>query len=182
MIWGVGTGRCGTGSLAHELGAQHEIRDWDGRRETVEPYLLAHRQVNHPVVDYRLSVCVPDILKADPDAEFIWLIREPVACIESLWYRSDMYIENDHLNRPWPGGITRLGGLMGWYEHCYAVLQRETPRDRRTIRRTEDLPEHYQNAHPAHRHAELYAEHFTEERRSIIAARLNPLYRKVLRQ
>lgn len=95
MIWVVGTGRCGTGSYAKQVGGVHEpkpaifryVHDWimgEGEEEWVLSTLMKHMVYGKPLVHNRYSLVIPQIKKVDPKAEFVWLIRKPKECIESM--------------------------------------------------------------------------------------------------
>ena len=97
MIWGIGTGRCGTHSLAADLGGLHEPRPWIGAA-AVEAYwgdatataycrevlLLRLAQDIPAVVDLHLSLLIPLICALDAQATFVWMWREPVGCVGSF--------------------------------------------------------------------------------------------------
>jgi len=106
MIWGVGTGRCGTKSLAKHLKGEHEPKPWftdrprkwydgtitvQGIRD-LENAMKARAKLDTPIiVDFKQSYIMDYIISfVDPDASFIWVIREPVACVSSMvagkWY------------------------------------------------------------------------------------------------
>jgi hypothetical protein len=98
VIWGLGTGRCGTRSLAAQLHGLHEphptlhhvveARRGDAKadarlRDAIEKRLA----LGAPAIsDWRNSFAVPWIRAVDPEPEWFWLVREPVACVTSLRY------------------------------------------------------------------------------------------------
>ena len=87
MIWGVGAFRSGTKSLASDLGALHEplprILDISDR-ETGERIIAERLAFGVPVVDSAQSWFLPEILKADREAEIVWVLRNPVEVATSL--------------------------------------------------------------------------------------------------
>lgn len=98
-VWGIGTGRCGTATLAHTCCGLHEPRPWIhevatkyywGRRdqETLEALARAltwrHRQPREVVVDLKQSLVIDLIVDIDPDAYFVWLVREPKSAVRSF--------------------------------------------------------------------------------------------------
>jgi len=118
MIWGLGTGRCGTRSLAAQYGGLHEPKPWfkeEARNYWMhgEEELLRHRikeraKLDTPlVVDFKQSWCIPLILEIDPDARFVWLIRDAVDCVNSMvagkWWS----------DRDWHG-TRRIEPRAGW--------------------------------------------------------------------
>lgn len=97
MQYIVGTGRCGTKSLARLLGGLHEpapaivaeSRDfYFGRRRSLPRLLekLARRAAlpTPAIADNRQSYVIPLILEVDFTAEFVLLVREPRTCIASM--------------------------------------------------------------------------------------------------
>lgn len=127
MIWGVGTGRCGTKSLAVLVNGEHEgfpgLGKWvamvlanepQGDPEKVKQILRHRLREGKPSVDYAQSYVMDWIEEIDPDAEFIALFREPVTCIESM-LRLEWWSETDQFGRfkprpmgAWPDDATRL--------------------------------------------------------------------------
>ena len=104
MIWGVGTGRCGTAGLAVQLGGEHERQG-----SVAELAAGGHRAV----VDPAFWRVIPSIYEADPAARFVVIYRDPVEVVESLLSVGIFRCEFDELNkvpyawnvRPpvWPG-------------------------------------------------------------------------------
>jgi len=110
MIFGCGSGRCGTRSLATQLGGLHEPEPWlkeepvqwqcDGDtdvRESLIANLTARAKKDTPIiVDLKHSYVIDLICEVDPYAEFIWMLRNPVDCISSLlnggaWTKTDWH-------------------------------------------------------------------------------------------
>lgn len=116
MIWGVGTGRCGTKSLAKELGGVHEPTPWlhdepkrwylSGNPDSpLELIIVMRAELDTPiVVDFKNSFMMRLILTIDIRAKFIWIIREPVDCIRSMmkgkWFQGGDNPGED-LIHPW---------------------------------------------------------------------------------
>ena len=102
MKWGVGTGRCGTKSLSIILGGVHEavpfIQDEaalyrDGSRDkailqTLKRKLRKHYLRGLPAVDIQFSYVIPLIVEVDPDAEFVWAIRNPKDMVASAMHKN----------------------------------------------------------------------------------------------
>jgi len=99
MIWGIGAGRCGTATYAFENGGLHEpypliveeaARYWRGERSPELLQRLEHRlraRLWAPVdlvVDLKQSLVIPAICELDPQAEFIWLLRDPESSVRSM--------------------------------------------------------------------------------------------------
>ena len=99
MIWGTGTGRCGTKSLAKDLGGLHEPQPWFGDlakkyyygntlspEDEQELYAIIHDRIalNTPTVDVNYSYILPLIDKLDPYAFFVFVFRHPIDCISSF--------------------------------------------------------------------------------------------------
>jgi hypothetical protein len=98
-IWGIGTGRCGTATLAITRGGAHEPKPWlfmeamkyyQGERSEEVMTILRDRlqarmrSLFNFIVDQKQSVLVPLIVEVDSEAKFVWLIREPVDCVKSM--------------------------------------------------------------------------------------------------
>lgn len=85
MIWGVGTGRCGTHTLAELLEIPHEPRPkpmvegvewWQGRRnkEEILP-IIRDRMRWGGCVDLHNVPILPLILEMDPESTIVWVWR-----------------------------------------------------------------------------------------------------------
>ncbi len=164
MIWGVGTGRCGTKSLAKSLGGIHEPQPWfqDEPKKwwlSGEPSaelaltILDRREMDTPiVVDFKHSYIMPLIKQIDPKASFVWVIREPVQCIKSMvhgkwWGETDNNGAN--LIEPYAGffwGLTRVYKCIWYYEKVNREIYKHI-KDISLIVYTEDLLEH-ENKYP----------------------------------
>lgn len=99
MIYVIGTGRCGTGSMAIKLNGLHEPNPrlhfpfrlryegfWDRtyQKWTLD-ILKARAKLNTPAIcDMYQSLFIDEISLIDPTAEFIWLIRKKDDCVESM--------------------------------------------------------------------------------------------------
>lgn len=123
----MGTGRCGTKSLAADLGGLHEPEPWFGADATAaywgdeQAIKLCRARLEYrlelgapAIVDLHHSYIMPLICDVDPDASFVWAIRQPVACIGS--FLAGNAWSGDPGNWPtlwqprrgWWGGTTRL--------------------------------------------------------------------------
>ena len=186
MIYGVGTGRCGTKSLAKSLGGLHEPKPWF----TDEPkkwylsgtynfplnrMIIERSQLRVPVVvDFKQAYMMGLILRLDITAKFIWVIRDPVSCIRSMmkgkWYAQD----EPNILEPWSGwdeGQSPLSKCIWYYrtvnEHIYKYK-----RWVKLVYFTEDLPE-WENKYPA----DITYE-FTEEELTRIHDGCDSIYKK----
>lgn len=135
MIWGIGSGRCGTKSLAKALHGEHEpqrkIKDlpakWrmgglDGSSLVdLTAYLCSLLDDNYlAVVDLRYSYMIPLIAAIDSEAEFIWVARKPFMCIGSFlngnaW--TEDWTDEDNFLSPyegWPKYFDRID-KAAWY-------------------------------------------------------------------
>lgn len=123
MIWGVGTGRCGTKSLAMQLEGEHEPKPWlehepaHYARGILSPgeelHLLANlsdrsRLITPIIVDMKHCYVMDLIEKADPDAAFIYLVRSPFDCIASFML-GGAFTEQDN-----KGNSKLQPGRPGW--------------------------------------------------------------------
>lgn len=87
MRYGIGTGRSGTLSLAREIGAVHEPHPGLTRRMRVpaaRKVIQARIDAGLPSVDRLQSFHMATIEELDPDAYFLWLVRNPTDCIRSM--------------------------------------------------------------------------------------------------
>lgn len=152
--WALGTGRCGTRSLAQQIGGIHEPQPWTrgrsvcwARNREYEDELLtvlrSRSQLETPCVScLQQSYLVPLIRAVDPNSSCVFLIRKPLTCVNAL-------------TRSWQHqrGINRIGWVAqeeDWQKaagHYLAVnsmlLARMLERfDRWTVVATEDLTVH----------------------------------------
>ena len=99
MLYGVGTGRCGTKSLAKQMGGLHEPEP-SIHHEAIDYYRTGNISANlirvikqravmdvPIIVDNKQSLVIDIICRFDKDAEFIWLIRDIKGCVESFMKR-----------------------------------------------------------------------------------------------
>lgn len=96
MIWGVGTGRCGTKSLSERLGGVHEPKPWMlehpayyrrgliGPDECIKTILGRMELGASSCVDFKQSFVMDLIVKQDKDWRFVWIIRNPMECVSSF--------------------------------------------------------------------------------------------------
>ena len=118
MIWGVGSGRCGTKSLSLELEGVHEPQPWLDDLPVMwhlhrkgEGELLSRLKMRLdeglPCVDLKQSYCIPLIKRLDPDAKFIVMFRNPILTISSL-VAGGSWTEQDH------HGTRKIYPKLGW--------------------------------------------------------------------
>ena len=136
-IFGIGTGRCGTGAVANYLRnkglpAEHErlkcLRResnwaWDGRfaaeqTQTRVDELVAGLPVEFIEVNCLTWGVIKEIHLADPRACFIWLIREPVATIKSFFRTKT----GAPMDTPESGQRPKKG-FIDYYDRNYGVPQ-----------------------------------------------------------
>jgi hypothetical protein len=166
----LGTGRCGTRSLAKDLGGIHEQQPWfsveaiaaywgdEQARELCRAKLERRLASGVPQVDLHQSYLIPIICSVDPDAEFIWLVRHPMTCIASFvaggaWSR--MNNDSESLWRPrygWPVGLPRFDKALHYWLNVNVLLERELVASGHPWRlvRTETLVAH-KNVYPKSR-------------------------------
>ena len=106
MLWGVGTGRCGTMTMAVALGGLHEPRPWIHEEATrywrgdrskelldrLENKMMHKLRTELPIMDLKFSYIIPFIKRRiDPEAKFLWMIRNPHEFVRSAiaknWYK-----------------------------------------------------------------------------------------------
>lgn len=134
-VYVVGTGRCGTASLAEKLGGLHEP-DPDIIHESAQFYLgnpqilpdlieklKERRKLDAPTIaDNRQSLVIPIIRQVDPASKFILLVREPTACIESFYARG-AYSEDDSSKSEDKWVANRPKPLTGFPQHWTAFMK-----------------------------------------------------------
>ncbi len=170
MIWGLGTGRCGTKSLAAEMGGLHEPKPGlfgeailahygnTVAREITLARLVERSLMDTPiVVDQKHSWCIPLIRTVDACPEFVWMVRNPVACVASLvsgtaFSRSDAFgVRKWHPEGFWPDWMTRTEKAAAYWLGVNKLLLAEWSSRPEgevwTIRRTESLTAH-ENGYP----------------------------------
>ncbi len=132
MIYITGTGRCGTTTIAHRLGGEHEpkpniiVEAYDYYRgdfsslQTLTKKLKTRAALNTPCIsDNKQSLVIPLLRQIDPDGHFVVLFREPKASIRSFlgkhWYKRKSIWETNRL-RPWQGFPPKWTRVMkcGW--------------------------------------------------------------------
>jgi hypothetical protein len=144
MIWGVGTGRCGTRSLAGQLGGLHEpvprleehpVQYKCDINKDVRGLLIERLQERldlgaTAIVDLKHSYVVDLICEVDPDAKFIWMLREPVPCISSL-LNGGAFTETDWNGqrkwRPlggWPKDMSRESKVIAYWIYLNSLIMR----------------------------------------------------------
>ena len=156
MIWGVGTGRCGTTSYAEEIGGLHEPGHSTHLKHLAKGYyprgfyaneIKGHLReimaMGRPAVDNGYSFIIPLIMEVDPVAEIHWLIREPRICIESMWNYGFYGLRDgkEEVMRvsplSWPDHFTRLMKLTWYWISTNRKIAHDAPGAR--IVRTDEL-------------------------------------------
>lgn len=111
MLWGLGTGRCGTHSLAREIGGLHEpnkpimvqtARAANGNNDAicrVRAQLKSFVDEGKPIVNLHFVPVLPLILEVDPDPSFVWVWREYVDVMQSQLQPAHRYWEEGY--RDW---------------------------------------------------------------------------------
>ena len=166
MLWIVGTGRSGTKSAAREYEGVHEPEPWIGH--LASRYYLGERGVGARhleklltrrarldagcVSDHWQSLCIPLIEEVDPEARFVWLVRDPFQTVRS-------FLRPNNWNPKNPQAQYRLACLRDpktehpvtlsamWWRMVNVNLGMRLPMGRSEMRRTESLAYH-ENAHP----------------------------------
>lgn len=145
MIWGLGSWKGGTHTLAKELDLLHEPSPWVAQGAVGFHHRGSHfstfteaRSKETAMVDTllaRMHKCeklgkagcvdgahgflIPLILRADPDAEFVLVLRDPLEVVMSLVD----YIDWD-LKHP---GTTHRTSLFPWMVHPLGGFQHQEP-------------------------------------------------------
>lgn len=127
-VYVVGTGRCGTASLAEKLGGLHEpepnivheaTQYYFGNLDiypTLVNKLKERKKLSTSVIaDNKQSLVIPLIREIDPKAKFVLLVREPMSCIKSFYARG-AYSEDEHKKRKAIWVDNRLIPHMGFPE------------------------------------------------------------------
>lgn len=150
MIWGMGTGRCGTKSLSRFLDGDHEPQPWirdeairtfydePVAKAMVLPKLKERLHVGRPCVDLKHSYLIREIMELDASAEFVWVVREPVATVASLlsggsWTEVNQYGRD--LWRPrggWVNMESRIEKAVAHWWHTNMICLNHFKRDGRT--------------------------------------------------
>lgn len=110
-IYVVGTGRCGTMSLASTWGGMHEpepniiyeatrfyLGDTGIQEKLIEKIKARKNLKTRIIVDNKQSTIIPLLKEVDSKAEYVLLVREPMPCIESFYARG-AYSQEEHLHR-----------------------------------------------------------------------------------
>ena len=114
MLIGLGTGRCGTGSLAETLGLNHEaaVLPWKKSLVRLGCVWQGVRRSKGDVGSYWLPY-VEDVLEREPDTRFVCLQREREATCRS-WERMHAARDRFAVEVPWrqPDGVIKVINLM----------------------------------------------------------------------
>ncbi len=151
-VWGIGTGRCGTVTLAKVRGGIHEPKPWihkeaaryycgergDELLNSLRHKLAARLRLKEElIVDSKQSLIIPFIMEIDPGAEFVWLVREPRASMKSFsaWEfysrepSEDFGYELDQWRARPPGGFPSNWSLLmkrlWFWEEINKVIARD---------------------------------------------------------
>lgn len=112
-IFGFGTGRCGTSSLAHLLDIQPNARVSHEQFDihwfpAITDYTLVREAIRERARQYELvgDICyawiqyLPRLVEDFPTAKFIYIWRDKEEVIDSFWERNKDRIDNPLENRP----------------------------------------------------------------------------------
>ncbi len=172
MIWGIGTGRCGTKSLSKHLNGLHEPEPWPLHRAAYHARLISSQEDEQElrailkkridlgapaVVDLHQSFCLDVIEEIDPKAEFAFIARNPAACISSFLTGggfTDRDVFGEYKAQPIGGfhNESRLQRVVFHWVYTNELIYTHLMRTRRPFKcwRTEDMGEIRENAYPPH--------------------------------
>lgn len=172
LIWGIGTGRCGTKSLSKILGGLHEPRPWPLQRAAYHARCISTKEDENilrdvlrerlamdtpAVVDLHQSFCMDVIEEIDPTAEFAFIARNPALCVSSFltvggFTEQDKFGEYKAQPRIGFAGETRLERVIFHWVYTNTRIMAHLRRTRRPFRcwLTEDMGETWENQYPAH--------------------------------
>jgi len=94
MDWICGTGRCGTLSLARQVGGEHEPSPGIGPNCDVKAVLRTRLARGVPSSDRLHSLVIPQIYEIDPEAKILWLLRDPFSCVRSMLQTGHLDVED----------------------------------------------------------------------------------------
>jgi hypothetical protein len=152
--WGIGTGRCGTATLAIVNKGLHEPRPWFyeeatryywGERDEELMETLRRKvaqRIRSPyemVVDQKQSLIIPLLVEMDPEAKFVWLIREPIDAVKSYmafgyfrretgkwdWQRVILDIWRLRPQEGWPNGWSAESKCFWYWYEVNRVIERD---------------------------------------------------------
>lgn len=140
MIWGVGTGRCGTHSLAADLGGLHEPAPWLGAAsvaaywgeawalERCRDVIRRRLELGAPaIVDLHQSWLIPLICEVDVTAEFIWMLRDPAGCVASFlsagaWTSPGKWPTLWQPQGGWPEPVRRFDRAVAYWAEVNLII------------------------------------------------------------
>lgn len=158
MIWGVGCHRSGTMSLAEDLGGVHEpqprfeydpvsYQHWRESWQEAPPFvpdpgfigdnikgrLVGRLATGKPCVDAAQSYIIPLIREVDPEAEFVWIVRNPFLVVGSLVHASGCWAPHDasdgrkmiYPKKGWPAGTTRIDKAIYYWRETNRIIWQE---------------------------------------------------------
>lgn len=152
-VWGIGSPRSGTVTLAYLLNGIHEPKPllvpdagayWRGEEiASLQGKIIERLELGVPVVDPLQSFVIPAIRSVDSGAEFIVMLRDPVACIRSLVARGTYVIDTaGNRSRPaprrWPKSYGSIHKCTWFWCETYRVILDSLPAFE--VRKTEELP------------------------------------------
>jgi hypothetical protein len=111
MIWGIGTGKCGTSSLASYFGGLHEPSPGIRTGKRAKEVLLERINLGSPLIsDMAQHQVIPEIIEVDPDYKFVWLVRNP-------WdYVASRMAEGRNKGKAGPGTPTFDAAIRFWLD------------------------------------------------------------------
>jgi hypothetical protein len=141
MLWGCGTGRCGTLSLARAIDGEHEPSPGLGPDCNVKEVLRGRLERGVPCVDRLHSLVIPQIREIDPDAKILWLVRNPFDTVRSFLDTRHCDVPSS-LYYPIPSGLSpRLTGAWVW-RHINESILYEIEKGPHEVIATESLSMH----------------------------------------
>lgn len=165
LIYGVGSGRSGTRSLAASLGLLHEPDPSLGApafayldKTSQENFKALKRCISKRmenagpgIADHHQSLCIPTIIKVDPDAQFIWMVRNPILVVTS-WLSSTERFDLARWRKIYPHYRTSKPQWVMccriWEVYNSKVWESVTllaEQHRLSVAKPESLPAHIQN-------------------------------------
>lgn len=169
MLWGTGALRSGTFSLAHMIGGRHEPgecemwpfywllkrspEDEDAgdnfgyfhARRVVLKYLMTALNGGIPVVDARLEMILPLVLKVDTNPRVVVIYRDPVATARSWRQHRFLTVDDPYRTHHEHEGDTWEEQAAGWWNATYRRILDASDK-RFEFVRCEEMPVHEHEA------------------------------------
>lgn len=151
MRWVVGTGRCGIHNYTAIHGGFVQSRsDWkeiaikkyhgiEYDKDYVLKTLIRRKNLKLPcVADCAQFMFINEIKSIDPDAEFIWLIRDKKKCVDSFMKKSG---EDCRIHpKGWEFKHSTKKQLIEWYyDEVNKIIERDINGSKYQLIKTEDL-------------------------------------------